>query len=176
MAKELEDAQPAVVKDTLAVVLATEADKAKDIKTMQVDDDPVPEKGVESSSDDSSSDASSDSDIGNIPPVLDEEEGNALKWFVIGKTVHLLSYKQEVKDLSMCREDTGKAFKTKPRERREGWSDTIERLGVCRRCWSSFESSMSMQPALTLEEPLRAGGETSPSTRKASDSHENDSE
>ena len=108
--------------------------------------------------------------------MIEDDHCDNLKWFVIGKTVHLRSHHDEGTNLSMCREKTGKAFITKPRETGSGWSDTIERLGVCRACWSVFEASLDAQPALALEEPLGADSESGSESLKAVTTPSSDSE
>ena len=111
-------------------------------------------KAAESSSSESSSDASSDTWQGDPPPVSQDQVGY-FQWFVIGKTVHIVSSTVHIvsstddgSNLSICREELGQPFKTKPRLSGTEWSDTIEQFGVCKGCaglW--FSTAAAPTPA-----------------------------
>ena len=111
----------------------------------------------ESSSSESSSQASSDSEPGDPPPAL-EGDSDAFQWFLLGKTVHIVSCLDTGIDISMCRDETGIPFKTAPRSRGSGWSDTIEQHGLCRKCAEPF----LMESARTEAEPVRVQEEAPP--------------
>ena len=109
----------------------------------------------DSSSSESSSQASSDSEAGDPPPVL-ETDTDAFQWIVLTNTVHIISVLDTGIDLSICREETGIPFKTAPRARGSGWSDTIEQHGLCKKCTEGFMPSSGAVIAESVPTPEEA--------------------
>ena len=137
-----------------------------------------PAEDSDESSSESSSAPESDSENGDAPPTLNDEADDSFKWFAIGKRVHIVSPVDNGIDLPVCREEIGLPFRTRPRLRGAGWSDTIEELGLCSACADIWAGSALAQTSAQLEPPVEKPllpdkqGSASMATHSSSDESE----